>query len=126
MLHVEVAVHGDRVVERGHDRPAVAHHPEQAGAQALVVVDEVEVVAPLGQQVPGPEAERVRLGEAGRAHDGELLEVDPVPELPRPRHPEGVAGPVEVEAGDLHQLGRVVELGPGLAGEHFDVVAELA
>ena len=125
VLHVEVAVDGDRVVQGGDDRPTVVHHPEQPGAEALVVVDEVEVVAPLRQQVPGPEAERVRLGEARRAHDGELLEVDPVPELPRPRHPEGVARLVEVEARDLHQLGRVVELGPGLAGEHLDVVTEL-
>ncbi len=66
--------------------------PSRPGAEALVVVDEVEVVAPVGEEVPGPEAERVRLGEARRAHDRELLQVDPVPELPRPRHPERVAG----------------------------------
>ena len=42
---VELAVDGDRVVQRRGDRPAVLHHPEHAGAEALVVVDEVEVVA---------------------------------------------------------------------------------
>ena len=45
VLEVEVAVDGDRVVQRGEHRPAVVHHPEQAGAEALVVVDEVEVGA---------------------------------------------------------------------------------
>ena len=45
MREVEVAVDGDRVVQRVHDRPAVVHHPEQPRAEALVVVDEVEVVA---------------------------------------------------------------------------------
>ena len=44
-VEVEVAVDGDRVVQRREDRPAVVHHPEQAGAEALVVVDEVEVGA---------------------------------------------------------------------------------
>ena len=47
---VEVAVDGDRVVQRLEDRPAVVHHPEQAGAEALVVVDDVEVGPAVLQQ----------------------------------------------------------------------------
>ena len=45
VLELEAAVDGDRVVERGRARPAVALDAEQAVAEALVVVDEVEVVA---------------------------------------------------------------------------------
>ena len=66
------------------------HHPEQAGAEALVVVHDVEVGAAVLQQPPGAEGERVRLGEAGRAHDPELLDVDAGLELVRPRHPKRV------------------------------------
>ena len=72
-----------------------------------------------------PQAERVRLGEPGPAHEGELTQVDRVSELVGPRHPERVRRPVEVEARHLHQLAHVVELGIGLAGEHRDVVAEV-
>ena len=54
VLEVEVAVDGDRVVQRGEHRPAVVHHPEQARAEALVVVDEVEVGAAGVEQPRGP------------------------------------------------------------------------
>ena len=75
---IERAIDGDRVMEGGDDRPAVLrHHLLDAPAEALVVVDEVEVAAAVGQQAPGPERERVRLGEARPAHDGELGDVDP-------------------------------------------------
>ena len=92
MLEVEIAVDGDRVVQRGAHRPAVVDHAEQAGAEALVVVDQVEVAPPGLQHPAGADAERPRLGEPGAAHDAELADVDLVPELPRPGHPEGVAG----------------------------------
>ena len=44
---VEVAVDGDRVVQRVDERPVVADEAEQAAAEALVVVDEVELGAPV-------------------------------------------------------------------------------
>ena len=42
---LEVAVDGDRVVQRVDERPAVVQEAEQPAAEALVVVDEVELVA---------------------------------------------------------------------------------
>ena len=52
---VEVAVDGDRVVQGREHRPAVlVHHPEQPGAEALVVVDEVEVGAAVLRGAGGP------------------------------------------------------------------------
>ena len=78
MGELEVAVDGDRVVQRVDERPAVAHEPEQAGAEALVVVDEVELGAAVAQPLVDAAAERVRLGVSGRAHDRELLQVGDV------------------------------------------------
>ena len=101
------------------------HHREQAGAEALVVVHDVEVGAAVLQEPADAQAERVRLGEPGTAHDPELAEVDRRLDLPGPRRPERVRFGVEVEAGDLHQLPRVVELGVGLPGEHRDLVAQV-
>ncbi len=47
----ELAVHRDRVVQGGQQRPAVLDHAEHAIAEALVVVHDVEVAAPLRQQL---------------------------------------------------------------------------
>ena len=46
VLHLEAAVDGDRVVDRGQHRQAHALHAEQAVAEALVVLHEVELVDP--------------------------------------------------------------------------------
>ena len=69
-------------------------------------------------------AEGLRLGEPGRAHGEELLDVDQVAELAQVRHPERVGLAVEVEARHLGQPDALVELGVGLAGEDLDLVAE--
>ena len=74
-VELEVAVDGDGVVQRVDERPAVAHEPEQTGAEALVVVDEVELGAPVAELLVDAPAERVRLGVSRRAHDRELLQV---------------------------------------------------
>ncbi len=124
VAQIELAVDGDRMVDRRDERPTVAHHPEQAGAERLIVVDEVEVRPPAGEQSPRPQAERERLGEAGRAHDGELGGVDEGMELVRPRHPERVRFPVEVEARHRNETHPLVEHRVGLPGEHRDVMAE--
>ena len=124
----QLAVDGDRVVERLEDRPAVLHHPLDAVAEALVVVDEVELVAAGGQHPAGPQAERPRLGEPGGAHDAELEGGDRgrvgVQELAAwgTRNGSGLA--VEVEARDRGEADPLVDLGPRLAGEDLHRVAE--
>ena len=75
------AVDGDRVVERGEQRPPVGHHPHKTRSQALVVVDHVEFAAPGSQEPSHPEGERPGLGKARRAHDAELEQVDRRAEL---------------------------------------------
>ena len=78
MREVEVAVDGDRVVQRAQHRPAVlVHHLQEAAPEALVVVHDVEVGAALLEQPAHAQAERVGLGEAGGAEDPELAQVDP-------------------------------------------------
>ena len=120
----QLPVDGDRVVERLEERPAVVHHPEDPVAQALVVVDQVEVVPAAGQELAGPEAEGPGLGEAGGAHHAELEGVDAGVELAELRDPEGVRLAVEVEAGDRREADALVHLRPGLAGEHLHRVAQ--
>ena len=105
------------VVSSGH--PSV-DHAEHAGAEALVVVDDVELVAALGQQPAGPQREGQRLAEAGRAHDAELEPVLPRGELARVRDPERVGVAVEVEPGHGGEADALVELGPRRPGEHLD------
>jgi hypothetical protein len=73
---------------------------------------------------PHPPAEGSRLGEAGRAHHGELGGVDPGAELPGFGHPERVRLAVQVEAGHGHEADAVVEDRPRLAGEHGHLVAQ--
>ena len=84
MTQVELTVNGDRMVDRAKKRPAVTHHAEKAGPERLIVVHEIEIPEPGGQQPPRPQAERERFGEAGRAHEGELCGVDRRMELRRP------------------------------------------
>ncbi len=122
---VEVAVDRDRVVQRVDERPAVADEPEQTAAEALVVVDEIELVATITQVRVDAPAERVRLRKPGAGHDPELLDVGAGTELVRPRHPERVLALVEVEALDLLEGDRRVGDRPRRPGEHRHRVAEL-
>jgi hypothetical protein len=98
---------------------------EEAGPEALVVVHDVEVVAAGGEGAVGPQRERVRLGEAGRAHERELPHVDEVGELPRHGDAEGVGLPVQVEAREPVERDPFVELRVRRTGEDLDVVAEV-
>ena len=66
LVHLEHAVTGDRVVQ-GDERRELAFEQEHAVAEALVVVDDVEVADTGCERPQGAEAERQRLGErAGR------------------------------------------------------------
>ena len=95
----QLAVDGDRVVQRREQRPAVLEQPEQARPEALVVVDEVELAAPGGQQPCGPAARRSRGSGNPAVHmTRELEQVVGRLELARVRDPERVGVAVEVEA----------------------------
>ena len=122
---LEVAIDRDRMMQRVHERPAVAHEPEQAATETLVVVHEIEVGAPVAQLLVDAAAERVRLREAARGHDPELLDVFPVAELVEPRHAERVVALVEIETGNLFEHDRIVGDRPRLSGEHRHRVPEL-
>jgi len=75
MSQVELAVDGDGVVNRREHRPAVVHHADDARAESLIVVDEIEVPETPGQEAARPQTEGERLGKAGRAHQRELEKV---------------------------------------------------
>jgi hypothetical protein len=97
-----------------------------ASSLALVVVHEVEVVRPLGQQPGDPHGERPRLGEARRPHRQQFQQVNRVADLAGTRHPERVGLAVEIQAGHLGQPHpRIEQFRIGLAGEDLDVVAEV-
>ncbi len=125
VAELERLVDGDRMVERGHDRPPLRVQLEHAPAEALVVVDQVEVGPPVTQEAADPPAVRQRLREPGSAHDPELRQVDERLELVRPRDPEWVLRPVEIEARDRGERDVGVEVGIRLAAEHLDPVAEV-
>ena len=120
----QLAVHRDRVVQGGQQRPTVLDHTEHAGTEALVVVDHIEVAPAFGQDLPGPPRIGQRLAESGSAHDAELDPVLAALELPRVGHPERVGITVEVEAGDRSEADSGVELGPGRPGEHLDRMSQ--
>ncbi len=120
----QLAVDRDRVVQRRQQGPPVLHHAEHAGAQALVVVHDIELVATPREELAGAQRVGQGLPEAGRAHDGEFGPVLPGGELAPVRDPEGIRLAVEVEAADRREPDALVEVGPGRAGEDLDGVAE--
>ena len=125
VLHLQAAVDRDRVVDGGQHRQAHALHGQQAVAERLVVLHEVEVVDPVAQVLGGPHAERQRLGEGAGREGGHL---DPVAErlqLPEARHPHREVVVVDVEAGQLVQRHPVVDDRERLAAQDLDVVAEI-
>ncbi len=125
VLDLEAAVDGDRVVDRAEHREPVALDGQQAVAEALVVVDEVEVAGAAVEVVPRPQGEGEGLGERAERERGDLDEVGPVLQLPQAGHPHREVVVVDVEAGQLDQRDPRVELGVGLAAQHLDVVAEV-
>ena len=114
------------MVHRRHHGHTELGDLQQPGAEALVVVYDVEVGQPIGQHPCGPQAEGARLGEAGRPGRQQLQQVDAALDLVRPRNAERIGFAVEIEAGHLRQAHpRVEPVWIGLTGEHLDVVAQL-
>lgn len=124
-VQLQLPVHGDGVVDGGDQRSADV--AEEAVAEGLVVVDDVEVAAPGPQHPAGAQREGERLGEAAGPHRAHFQGVDPVPVLAAAGGAEGVGLAVEVEARQLGQGERgvaLVEHGVGLGADDLDAVSE--
>ncbi|MEA2646013.1 MAG: hypothetical protein QOE92_1096 [Chloroflexota bacterium] len=124
MGQVELTVDDDGVVDGGDEGRAAALQVEQAVAQALVVMDHVELGQPRTKHAAQAEAESQRLGEAGGAHQPVFEDVDPIAELAQVGGPEGIVGAVEVEARHPRHGHAGVQLGVRLPGENLDLVAQ--
>ena len=121
---LQAPVHGDRVVNRGEHRetdPLLEQY--QSPAQALVVVDQVEVVTPVAEVVPGPEAEGQRFGEGAGVERGHLNEIPAGFQLPDPSLAHRIVVVVEVQAGEGHQRHPFIEDRVRLARKHLHRVA---
>ena len=112
------------MVHGGHHRQPGVGEGEQTGSQALVVVHEIEIVFPLGQQPGGAQRERPRFREARRPHRQQFQKIDRVADLTRMGHPERVRLPVQVEGRNRYEVDTPVEHRVGLAAEDRDLVAE--
>ena len=88
---------------------------EVAVGEHLVVVHDVEVVAPRPQRAQRPQAEGQRLGEVRGPHAGDLEHVDPVAVLAQMRRAERVVVAVQIQAGQLDQR-RALARARGRAG----------
>ncbi len=126
MSHIDQPVDGHGVMAGPDHGPAVSHEAEQARAERLVVVHDVELARPLGQEAPGPQAERAGLGETAREHRPQFHQVGPVPDLAPAGEAERVGLPVQVEARHLDQVDTLVRVdrGPRLAREHGHLMAQ--
>ena len=119
-VHLELAILGDRVVQRDDRR----HHRldlQDPVAEALVVVDEIELADAWLQVAVCPGAERQRLGERPGHELGDLQEVLAGLELPVGGETAGIVVVPEVEAGQLRDRHARVEHGVRLTAEHLDV-----
>ena len=125
MLELELAVDGDRVVDRLKDRPALLLQLEQAPTQCLVVVYEVELVAAVPEMAPCPQTEGHGFREVAGAERDVLGDVGPVLPLPDPWLAHGVRVAPDVEAGQFDERDALVEDGIGGAAQHLDVVSEV-
>ena len=122
-LEIDALVHAYRVVDARYEREADPGDAEQAVAEPLVVVDDVEVVLAAFQLAERPDAKGEGLGEAAGPHGRGLDRVGPVAVLVQARGVKRVVVPVQVQAGDLPQHRSGVQVGVGLTGEHLDVVS---
>ena len=125
MFEFELAIDGDRVVDRLEDRPALLLQFQQAPAEGLVVVDEIEVVAPGAQMTPRSQTERHRFGEVAGAERDVFGDVGPVLPFPDARLAHRVGVAPDVEAGKLDQRNPLVEDRVRRAAQDLDMVAEV-
>ena len=124
MLHFELAVLGDWVVERD-DGGNLLFDLQDPVAKTLVVVDEIEFRRARKQIALGPRTECHRLGKDAGEVLRHLEQVVTVLDLPEARNTTGVVVVEGVEAGKLGQRNPFVEHGVRLPAEDFDRVSEV-
>ena len=122
--HLERAVARDRVVERDDQRDLLLELGD-AVAEALVVVDQIELAEPLREMGAGAGTERERLGELPGGEHGRLEQVVTGREFPERREPAGVVIVEQVEARQSGERNAVVEYRVRLSAEHLDPVAQI-
>ena len=121
---LDASVGGDRVVHRRDDRKAAAPDAQDARAERLVVVQDVELAGAAAQLAGQPAAERAWLGKAARAHGAEFQHVGQIAEFAQPRGAERVVVAVEVQAGQPGQPDALIQHRVGLPGEDLDLMAQ--
>ena len=124
MAHLELAVLGDRVVQRD-DRGDLLLDLQDAVAEALVVVNEVELAGAGLEFASGAGAECERLREHAGHEPRHLEEVLAGLQFPESGESTGEVVVEGVEARELGQRDALVEDRVRLATEHLDGVTEV-
>jgi len=97
---------------------------KDARSHALVVVDDVELVASRVEEFLETQGVSQRLAETRAHHDPELGDVRQGRELRGSRHAKGVRTSIEVKTRHGSKADAFVQFGPGLAGKNFNTVTE--
>jgi len=124
VAHLELTVLGDRVVQRD-DRGDLRFDLQDAVAEALIVVDQVELTGARLEFTSGARTERERLGEHPGHERSHLEEVFAGLQFPESGEPTGEVVVEGVEAGQLRERDALVEDRVRLATEHFDTVTQI-
>ncbi|CAB4605385.1 unannotated protein [freshwater metagenome] len=125
VFHLESAVDGDGMVDRGEDRKTGALDAEEPVSEALVVLDEIEFVDAMTQVLPGAHAECERFGERAGHERADLESVAEGLDLRREREAHRELVVVDVEARKFDEGNPRIEHGKGLSAEYFDLVTEV-
>ena len=89
------------VVDGAKHGQAVAFNPQQAVAESLIVLNQIEFVDTGAQGLPGPQAEGQRLREGAGCEGGKLGNVGHRLDLPESRESPRVQIVEDVQAGEF-------------------------
>jgi dipeptidyl aminopeptidase/acylaminoacyl peptidase len=124
MHEIKIAINGDGVMQRVHDRPSVIEQTFDPGAETLVVVNDVKVVAPCIEHRAHALRERPRFREPRETHARPLLHVGERLEFVRPRSAEGIVARVQVHAVYFVQHDGFIDHGVGRTRKDLHVVPQ--
>src|ERR1039458_2864027 len=104
-------------------RPTVTVETQNARADALVIVQYVEIAETASKELSNPQGVGQRLTETAAHHHQELGDVGQRRELRRGRQAKGVGVAVEIERANRREAHALVEHRPRRAGKDLDAVA---